>query len=278
MALTFKSPAKVSADVVSAAAAALKVEFPKDYSDFLLETNGGVPKPRTLKVDGGDYKIEQLYSLFATPSRSVYELVSMNLHFRDELELPREYLALGLYDEQNVLLLTVVGEGIGTVSAWSFIESGFELRRVEPIAATFGEFLRCLEQPSDRAKERAALRKKFESLEMAIIDEKWAKVKTMAADLDQSLWPPSGTHPVFYAIECREAETVKQLYEAGIRFDLKDHEGQSPLEAAAASYQTHQDVIPFLISRGAKGPFPDYENEIAEAKAVLDYMQAVGIQ
>lgn len=278
MALTFKSPAKVSADVVRAAAAELEVEFPQDYSDFLLEINGGVPKPRTLKVDTGDYKIEQLYSLFATPSRSVYELVSMNLHFRDELELPRQYLALGLYDEQNVLLLTVAGEGIGTVSAWSFIESGFEARRVEPIAASFGEFLRYLEQPSDRAKERAALRKKFESLELAIVNEKWAKVKTLAADLDQSLWPPGGTHPVFYAIECREAETVKQLYEAGIRFDLKDHEGQSPLEAAAKSYESEQETIPFLISKGNNGPFPMFEKRIVEAKAVLDYMQSVGIQ
>lgn len=280
MALTFKSPAKASADVVKAAATALEVEFPQDYFDFLVEINGGVPKPRTLMVDAGDYKIERFYSVSATPSptKQMSELVPMNLHFREELELPRPYLALGLYDEQNILLLTVAGEECGPVSAWSFIESGFDARRVEPVAASFGELLRFLEQPSEVAQQRAAMRKKFDSLETAIIDQKWAKVRKMVADLDQSLWIPGGTHPVFYAIECREAETTKQLYEAGIRFELKDHQGQSPLEAAAKAYQSAQEVIPFLIERGSKGPFAVYEKQIVEAKAVLDYMQSVGIQ
>jgi hypothetical protein len=277
MTLSFKSPPLVTQEVIDAAATELGVAFPPDYAEFLLKTNGGVPKPKSLKVDAGDYTIDRLYSLAATPSKpakAVYDLVPMNRHFRSELELPKKYLALGLVDDQDVLLLTVQGEEIGTVSVWAMIESGFDAGRVEIVAASFSEFLRNLEQPSEGAKERAAMRRKFSSLEIAIIEKKWAKVRKLVAELDQTLWPPGGTHCVFCAIECREAGTLKELHDVGIRFDVRDRKGRTPLQAAERQYVSDQEVIPFLRSKGNAGPFPIFEQHIVESKAVLEYLRS----
>jgi hypothetical protein len=74
-----------------------------------------------------------------------YDLVTMNLHFRSELDLPAEWLAIGLFDEMNVLLMPVSGDDSDAVFAWSFIEGGFDEDRVDRVASSFSGFLKMLD-------------------------------------------------------------------------------------------------------------------------------------
>lgn len=280
MALSFKSPPRVTVDVVAAAAKALGVAFPADYSAFLLETNGGVPKPRVLMADAGEYKVERLYSLSAKPPKAAAvatELVPANQHFRSELELPDEYVALGLVDDEDILLLTVKGKKPGAVSVWSMIESGFDDDRVEKVASSFGDFLKQLEQPSEKAKQRQALRKEYSKLETACLSRKWAEVKKLAAQLDLSQWVPDGTHPVFYAIECQNLESIKQLHAAGIPFDIQNHMEESPLTAATDQVTAEQGIIDLMVKRGLPGPHDEAEARVAAARSIVRFLEERGI-
>lgn len=140
----------------------LEVTFPADYRSFLLKVNGGIPKPGTFlnpaladddedeecddeaDVDGSI--VEMLYTLGDQKAGfNHYDLVTMNLHFRSELELPTQRLAVGLYDEMDVLLVSVGERDRGAVYAWSFIASGYDEDRVDRIADSFDEFLKLLD-------------------------------------------------------------------------------------------------------------------------------------
>jgi hypothetical protein len=133
----------------------LRVTFPDDYRSFLLRVNGGRPDPALFvhrafddEEDGQDQKseVEMLYTVGDQKGGfNHYDLVTMNLHFRSELDMPVNWLAIGLYDELDVLLLSVSDNDPGAVFAWSFIEGGYEEDRVDRIAGSFDNFLKMLD-------------------------------------------------------------------------------------------------------------------------------------
>lgn len=133
----------------------LRVNFPDDYRSFLLRVNGGRPDSALFvnrafddEEDEQDQKseVEMLYTVGDQKGGfNHYDLVTMNLHFRSELDMPANWLAIGLYDEMDVLLLSVSGNDSGAVFGWSFIEGGYEEDRVDRIADSFDDFLRLLD-------------------------------------------------------------------------------------------------------------------------------------
>lgn len=284
MALSFKSPPLVTQEVIDQAAKTLGVTFPLDYAEFLLKTNGGVPKPRTLMVDAGDYKVDRLYSIYAIAPKKgsaiFSDMVGMSLSFRndgdtDEMELRDGFLTIGLVDELDFLVLAVKGDAIGTVSVWPEEVSAFG-PKFTPLASSFTEFLNSLEQPSEAALARAALRKQYDKLDTAISDRKWLKAKQLVEQLDLSIWEPSGTHPVFYAIETRDLEKVQQLHAIGVSFEIDDGWGRSPLQVAEGELTTLIKCLEDARSRGSAASISiisKWEQQVAAARPVLAFLQ-----
>jgi hypothetical protein len=275
MALSFKSPPLVTQSAIDQAAAALNVTLPGDYADFLLTVNGGVPKPRTLAIDSGEYKIERLYSLSATPPKKaaalVSELVPMNLNLRAD-GFPSEVLAIGLVDEQNILALFLQGAGVGTVSAWSTEISALSPRSIQ-LASSFSEFLQALEHPSEQALARAALQKQYDKFELAICDRNWAATRKLAAQLDLSHWQPV-VHPVFSAIAERDLECIQLLHHLGISFVIADEShGGSPLRAAARRLQGDVDFLHSVRRKGDRAAIKKWETHVGQAQTVHSFLQ-----
>lgn len=143
----------ISDAVVADAERKLQVTLPDDYQSFLVRVNGGRPDPGTFlnpaSVDeDGDRqsRVEMFYTVGDQKAGfNHYDLVTMNLHFRSELDLPAEWLAIGLYDERDVLLLSVAEKDSGAVFGWSFIEGGYEDDRVDRFAGSFDAFLKMLD-------------------------------------------------------------------------------------------------------------------------------------
>lgn len=151
----------ISDAVIADAEAKLQVTFSDDYRSFLLKVNGGIPEPGLFvnpahedfdeedeefeDEEDGSF-VEMLYTIGDQKGGfNHYDLVTMNLHFRSELELPTQWLAVGLYDEMDVLLVSVGDQDRGAVYAWSFIASGYEKDRVDRIADSFDDFLKLLD-------------------------------------------------------------------------------------------------------------------------------------
>jgi len=142
----------ISEAAVADAERKLHVTFPDDYRSFLVRVNGGRPDPASFvnpafDDDEEESEVEMLYTVGDHKGGfNHYDLVTMNLHFRSELDLPAAWLAIGLFDEMDVLLLSVSDNDRGAVLGWSFIEGGYDEDRVELIAFSFDAFLKMLDR------------------------------------------------------------------------------------------------------------------------------------
>ena len=282
MPVRFKSPPLVTQEVLDEAATALKVKLPADYARFLLTVNGGVPTPRKLVIDSGEYTIDRLYSLSAASPRKASaiasELVPMNRSLRDdgELGLPKDLLAIGLVNGEDILVLATRGKSAGTVSAWS-TEARALSRQTVPLAKSFTAFLETLEKPTRKALSSRDLQKQLDRFETAIVDRKWAKAKELAEGLDFSEWRPV-VHPIFSAISDRDLAALRQLREIGVPFDVEDEfEGGTPLQAAAR--QVEGDVEFLARAKGAKDKtaIKTWEAHVTAARGVLAFLQEPGL-
>jgi hypothetical protein len=259
MPVTFKSQARVDAARIDECAAALGIQFPADYRTFLVEKNGGVPKPRVFKTDKADFNVEQLFSVEPAAQCDVrfVQIVLRTESFREDFELPREYVAIGDVEDESLLLLTVAGPVTGKVWSWSVSEIlDFEADDLIPLADSFTAFLELWGKPSPNAKAQASLRKQFDKLEIAIIEQDWERLAKLLPAIDQSLWTEAtGTaHPVFFAIESQKLEPLKGMRSAGVNFQIRNDDGQSPLEAAEAHLASTRDTIAIM-----ENPPPDSE-------------------
>ena len=225
---TATGPRLAEADLAGVEAA-LGVSLPAEYRAFLLERNGGAPKPNVLSLGGGDEaSVEWFYSIGT--KRPERDLVRMTAHFRDELGLPKRFLPVALAEPDDLLLLTVGGKSAGRVSLWSIIEEGFDASRVRTVAKTFGDLLRALESP--KRPPDAARRKAFAAMEEAIHRGDLARLRALAEGADLKTVPRGQAHPIFAAIFMQNAEAVRLLVQAGTSPTCRNLAGETPLESA----------------------------------------------
>jgi hypothetical protein len=106
------------------------VHLPPAYRAFLLETNGGAPKPS--RVAGTD--VEYLYSLYG--SRDFIDLEYAQGSFSG---LPASHIAIGADPSGKPFLLDCVSGGVFLLD-----HTRGEVDRMLPVAADFGSFLALL--------------------------------------------------------------------------------------------------------------------------------------
>lgn len=285
MPVRFKSPPLVTQEVLDHAAKALKVTLPADYARFLLTVNGGVPTPRKLVIDAGEYTIDRLYSVSAAPPKKASaiasELVPMNRSLREEGEpaLPNDLLAIGLVNGEDILVLAVRGKAAGAVSAWSTEARALSSQTV-PLASSFTAFLETLEKPATATGKTLRgrdLEKQLERFETAIVDRKWAKARELAEGLDFSEWRPV-VHPVFSAISDRDLDGLRQLHEIGVPFDVEDEfEGGTPLEAAVRQVEVDLEFLDRAKGAKDKTAVKKWEAHAAAARSVQAFLQETGL-
>ncbi|MCA8989779.1 MAG: SMI1/KNR4 family protein [Planctomycetaceae bacterium] len=199
MSVTWSKVGKaLSADDIVSAEKKLGVSIPQQFRDFLLTTNGGVPKPK---------KIPRL-DLSVTSILSLARVLRVADQYWSELNLPKHQLPIGFADEvdllvmdgEKVLIHTNCEGGIGMFGA-----------ECEEVAASFDEFLAMLETPK---KKPPSTEKKFVS---ACENGKLEQVKKMlAAGVD---WEVVAV-PAFCAacgqiIGGNDCTLLSMLFEAG---------------------------------------------------------------
>jgi len=282
MTVSFKSPPLVAQENIDQAASQLAVSFPSDYASFLLTTNGGVPKPAKLLTAAGEFKINRFYSLAATQPKKPLDLVSnlvhMNIDLRDgdsSLGLPDGYLAIGLVDDTNFLVMAVRGEHVGAISSWSSEPSAFG-PGLTPLVNSFASLLHQLEHPSDEAMAIVKLKKQYDKFEDAIFNKRWAKAKEMFAQLDMTHWAPT-VHPIFSAISDRDVDAIRQLHQIGVSFAVEDW-GKSPLQSAETQAKHAAEEVERLEkSKSDATSLKNWKERSSSSHAIAEYLRQHGL-
>ncbi len=122
-----KSGKKPTSAEIAAVAERLGFVFPKDYARFLEQVNGGIPSHRSFEAPTGPQTISYFYQLS--------DIRREALHFRNELQLPSEFLPIA-QAETNIIVLNQ-----GKAQLWSMLESGFDRKQISDIAKSFDDFL-----------------------------------------------------------------------------------------------------------------------------------------
>jgi hypothetical protein len=271
MPVTFKSPPPPTAKQLSAAFQALGVPLPADYVTFLQKQNGGEPKPNRLaNKKGNEIAIDYFYSIQSkrTPAATLRDLVFITNHFRSELDLPPTFLPIAAVDQINVMVLTVSGRGIGSVSIWSSIESGFKPSRVKPFAKNLGEVLSRLGQPS--TVESASNWQKFEALETALFGRDHATIRKLVPGLNLRKIPEEFSHPIESTIVIADLTTLRLLHELGVKFDVQFF-GQSPLQLAKERLKAEDENSKneWATKREAEAA----RKKVVELKKIVDFLK-----
>lgn len=110
----------------------LGLTIPQQFREFLLETNGGAPKPR--KIRGTDYSVTSIFNLSKVPK--------VAQQYWDEMNLPRHQIPIGFADQVDLLVMD--GE---KVVIHTNCEGGIGMfgADTEVIAPSFNKFLAMLE-------------------------------------------------------------------------------------------------------------------------------------
>ena len=246
MALKFsKSGPKQTKRQLQAVARSLGIVFPKDFRDFLVKHNGGVPKPNTLRSAKGCVDaIEFFYSIGARASER--NLVKMTESYRDELALPHQYLPVALSDTHDLLLLHVAGRSAGKVDWWTVISEGFSSRHVSRYCNFFSALVALFEPEAISARDKAD----FDELFVAIKDGKKRKIAELLQRIDLATLPSDQPHPVIQVVYATSPTLLQLLLEQGLSTKVKDPLGNSAMSIAKRNSSTQSSRMhPMALPR-----------------------------
>lgn len=118
------STGPLAPDRLQAAEHALGIRMPEDYRRFMLQFNGGRPKPRGFdiaweegRLGAEDWRTSSLSILYPVEDSADENLVSMN-RVTFEGRIPKGTLAIASDAGGNVLLLALNGPYAGKVLFW----------------------------------------------------------------------------------------------------------------------------------------------------------------
>lgn len=212
--------------------ARLQIELPSDYRQFLVDHNGGVPKPRHFITENGEKSsVRFFYAIGA--SQPTKNLVGMSENYREELNLPTSFLPVALLDLNDLLL--VHSGSAGGVYWWRIIEEGFDESRLQKVAGTFDAFLHLLTVESSVAAKvnPAAL---YLQIEDAIIHNKGSKLrKLLAESMDLDFHPDDSWPLVLVAVNSNNSDALELLLNNGANANVVDNNGTPVIEHAQMS-------------------------------------------
>lgn len=123
----------------------LRTSLPKDYRDFLAETNGGRPEPSAFTFQQYGRRQESLVDWFFTldASEEQYQLLRENEILLGRI--PARLLPIACDPFGNILLLDLGAKSIGAVYFWDHENENMEGEpywdNISYIAASFMEFV-----------------------------------------------------------------------------------------------------------------------------------------
>jgi uncharacterized protein (TIGR02996 family) len=133
-------------EAVAAAERALGVTFPAELWAFLLNYNGGAPRPgRFAPFDAAAARpegVREFASLGKQPGDApACDVLAVTEGIRTG-GVPPDLLFLGWAEmDDDVLLLSTAGAHSGSVHYWSIFSMGYEESHVSPVALSLGHFL-----------------------------------------------------------------------------------------------------------------------------------------
>lgn len=206
-----QSGPRLSAEDVAGAEQRVGLRFPPEFRAFLLNYNGGRPSPAYFATHGraGDsiyFSVQDFGSLKRTRSDGlVIEIVDTTLFFRDELQMPDEWLYFAAAQvEADVLLVSANPGTFGEVHYWSHITPGFDEYQVRKVADSIPEFLGMLTsiappwgQLIERGDTRGFIKWLDNGGDIEIVD------------------PLNDATPLEYAIQNCQPEIVRELFRRG---------------------------------------------------------------
>lgn len=223
--LTSCGPA-LSGDDIASVERELGAAFPDDYRAFLLRHNGGCPTPATFVSKWNPHsRVEEFFGL--TPTGSSPSVVTSTRRFRTELELPEDFIAVGRYDDNGIVLLKLAGATAGRVFLWPGIDVGFDKAEIERPPIGFGEFLNRLGKEPDWVPKVETFREFAKLVEGPNVDE---LRKMIEGGYDVSYCPIQGLHPWFLAVSVPLPEVVELFLEHQIDPGLRNIKGETILE------------------------------------------------
>jgi uncharacterized protein (TIGR02996 family) len=149
--LTDRGPPLAAEDVV-AAERALGATFPAELRAFLLNYNGGVPRPGRFKPLESDVDTPRGVRVFAALGRQPggaagCDVVGITEGIRTG-GVPPDLIFLGWAEmDEDALLISAAGRDPGGVHYWSFISMGYQEIQVSPVAPSLGRFLALVSHP-----------------------------------------------------------------------------------------------------------------------------------
>ena len=208
---TGKQVNKADLDRVSSA---LGISLPGDYQEFLMEHNGGVPRPGKVHYVDDDGEKQKLT---VTKLFDLARVLAVAKQFRGELALPDTQLPIGFADEVDLLVLdngqvrihVEIEGGIGNFGSWSAV-----------VATSFGEFLSLFSSTQRGTSPNAALIKACDGGDTKKIR------KLLEAGVDWTVVASEAMEAAAGRMTEGDLEPIKLLLEGGLP---RETEGQSGL-------------------------------------------------
>jgi SMI1-KNR4 cell-wall len=208
-----RSGKKLTADDLSKAEVALGLPIPSQFREFLLKTNGGIPKLR-----GFDYvSDEKERAMNVTCIFDLADVLRVAGQYRREAQLPAHQIPIGFADEDN--LLVIDGE---KVLIHSNIEAGIGSwgSSNDAVAGSFDEFVQKLRGP-----KRAVLTES-DKFVRACENNQIKKVQKFLADgVDWTVVARPAFVWAFCWMRQSELALLAMLFEAGAPRDVRGEYG-----------------------------------------------------
>jgi hypothetical protein len=213
MSLRFKgSGKKLTDDILKAIERKAEIELPSDYRRFLLDQNGGEPRPSHFTCGRNEYEVTRFISFdHETPQEFAGQDFEQALDsLRSDLMLPKHLVPIAWADD-DVVLLSVAGKNRNNVFFWWRISEGFDGSHCKKVANSFAEFLASLKY----SEEEIPWREMIVNGDVQGFRRWLASVDLKNAILPESAFPLADTC-MAHALDEGQAEIVMLLVENGV--------------------------------------------------------------
>lgn len=148
---SIKNPGKkISEQDISKLEADVGCTLPADYKAFLLEFNGGRPRPNLFPVKSFENGTASVHTLLGIDRES--ESSRIDWHLREYGDrIPSELLPIGYSDTNDILCIALSGESVGNIYYWDSLNevSKGSYDNIHHVATSFKEFLESLFEDED---------------------------------------------------------------------------------------------------------------------------------
>ncbi|HIE00918.1 MAG TPA: SMI1/KNR4 family protein [Thiotrichaceae bacterium] len=123
----------------------LEISLPKQYVDFLVHYNGGLPIPNYYPVEEHQENILEMQVFFGIKRKIESSCLDWNFH-EYKGYIPNNLFPIGCSSGNDLICLSLSGKDKGAVLFWDLMDEAEQssYSNVYKIANSFSEFLMCL--------------------------------------------------------------------------------------------------------------------------------------